>query len=500
MPEKTIAVIGAGMAGLAAGCYGQMNGYRTQIFEQNTLPGGLCTAWRRQGYTFDGCLHWLVGSGQGKMLNQMWRELGALKGKKVYDFDTFYVFHSADGRTLHCYTAPDRLAKELLGLFPEDRLVVEEVAGAVRSARGYCEALDAMESGNLVQKALHMPSLITFPSYLKKWDATTVRELRARAKDPFLGSAFLGYFPESMGAFFFLFTLGYLADGNAGVPEGGSLAFARGIEKRYLDLGGTITYGARVAKILVEGDRAVGVRLMDGTEHRADWVISAADGHSTLYKLLDGSYLSPEVEAPYKGGLEVFPSTVQVSFGLNVDLSAFPHQQVWELGSPTKVGDDTLSAIGLRHYCYDPSFAPDGKSVGVSLYESKLEPWQALHDQGESAYDARKQEVAMAVAEMLDSRIPGFKRAIEVVDVVTPVTYQRYTSNWQGSIQGWMPRPGSFRMDDSDVLPHTLPGLGQFYMTGQWVSPGGGVPVAMDGRKVMTRICEADGRAFHSSK
>ena len=148
----------------------------------------------------------------------------------------------------------------------------------------------------------------------------------------------------------------------------------------------------------------------------------------------------------------------------------------------------------------DPGFAPAGKSVGVSLYPSRLEPWQALQNQGEEAYNARKEQVAATIADLLDARVPGFKQAIEVVDVVTPVTYQRYTSNWQGSIQGWMPRPGTFRMDDGDVLPHTLPGLAGLYMTGQWVSPGGGVPVAMDGRKVIQRICKVDGRGFHTDK
>ena len=42
--DKSIIIIGAGIAGLAAGCYGQMNGYNTQIFEMHDLPGGLCTA------------------------------------------------------------------------------------------------------------------------------------------------------------------------------------------------------------------------------------------------------------------------------------------------------------------------------------------------------------------------------------------------------------------------------------------------------------------------
>lgn len=58
---KSIIIIGAGMGGMAAGIYGQMNGYRTRIFEMHTLPGGQCASWQRRGYTFDACIHHLMG-------------------------------------------------------------------------------------------------------------------------------------------------------------------------------------------------------------------------------------------------------------------------------------------------------------------------------------------------------------------------------------------------------------------------------------------------------
>ena len=73
--EKSIIIIGAGIAGLSAGCYGRMNGYRTQIFEMHTSPGGLCTAWKRRGYTFDGCIHYLVGARPGLSFYRLWEEL-----------------------------------------------------------------------------------------------------------------------------------------------------------------------------------------------------------------------------------------------------------------------------------------------------------------------------------------------------------------------------------------------------------------------------------------
>jgi phytoene desaturase len=43
--NRSIIIIGAGIAGLSAGCYGRMNGYDTEIFEMHTVPGGPMCKW-----------------------------------------------------------------------------------------------------------------------------------------------------------------------------------------------------------------------------------------------------------------------------------------------------------------------------------------------------------------------------------------------------------------------------------------------------------------------
>jgi phytoene dehydrogenase-like protein len=63
MPKRVI-VIGGGIAGLSAGCYSAMNDFDVRIFEMHGIPGGLCTAWKKKEYTFDLCVHWLVGAGR----------------------------------------------------------------------------------------------------------------------------------------------------------------------------------------------------------------------------------------------------------------------------------------------------------------------------------------------------------------------------------------------------------------------------------------------------
>ncbi len=73
---KSVAIIGGGIAGLCAGCYAQMNGYQSRIYEMHDLPGGLMTAWERKGYTIDYCIHWLVGSSPKANMNKLWQEVG----------------------------------------------------------------------------------------------------------------------------------------------------------------------------------------------------------------------------------------------------------------------------------------------------------------------------------------------------------------------------------------------------------------------------------------
>jgi NAD(P)-binding Rossmann-like domain len=65
------------------------NGYRTTILEMGTNSGGQLTAWQRQGYTFDFCLQWLVGSDHG-IYHDLFREIGAIQSDtEVIHHDVF---------------------------------------------------------------------------------------------------------------------------------------------------------------------------------------------------------------------------------------------------------------------------------------------------------------------------------------------------------------------------------------------------------------------------
>ncbi|MDT0323779.1 NAD(P)-binding protein, partial [Streptomyces millisiae] len=88
-PRESMIIIGAGLGGLSTGCYAKMSGAMTRVFEKHVLPGGCCTGWSRVGYLFYYCIEWLIGTAPGNNAHQVWRELGALDGKTVTNFELF---------------------------------------------------------------------------------------------------------------------------------------------------------------------------------------------------------------------------------------------------------------------------------------------------------------------------------------------------------------------------------------------------------------------------
>lgn len=496
----SIIIIGAGIAGLAAGCYAQMNGYDSQIFELHDLPGGLCTAWQRKDYIFDGCIHYLFGSGPGQPYYRLWEELGAMPGREMINHEEFMRVVGCDGRQFILYCDPRRLEEHMKELSPADTPLIEDLAQGIRQFTRFDMSVlqqkprSLMGAADWVHFARHV---LPFTMPLAKWGRLSARQLGEKFKDPLLRRALplafgWGDIPVMVG----LSLLAYMSLENAGFPAGGSLAFARAIEQRYLNLGGKIHYKSQVEKILVENDRAVGVRLYNDEVHRADAVISAADGRGTIFDMLDGEYANGHLRRTYDGRLPVH-SQVQVSLGVNRDLSHAPHWATYLLPEPLLIAGEERQAIGIKHYCFDPSLAPRGKSCVIVMLESDQSYWQRIY--GRRLYDMEQIQVCDIIIDHLETLYPGIGADVEVKDVATPLSYERYTGNWLGSTCGWLLTTDTMFMMVRGMRK-TLPGLDNFYMVGQWVEPGGSLPLAaMSGRNAIQLLCHRDRKPFETA-
>jgi len=501
MSEKSIIIIGGGIAGLSAGCYGQMNGFRTRIFEMHKKPGGLCTSWKRQGYVVDGCIHWLVGSRPGSGFHHIWRDLGALVNKTIIYHEEFGRIEGADGKTFIVHSNIDKLEQHMKEIAPEDGVVIDEFISAVRRCTRYEPPLEkAAEMAGLLDLLKIVFTKFPLLRMLWKWNKVSLRDFGMRFKNPLLRESFPLMFVPDFPMFFILMTLAWMHNGMAGYPLGGSLEFSRSIEKRYGALGGEMLYRARVAKVLTEKGRAVGIRLVDGTEHRADYAISAADGHATIFEMLEGKYLDDMIRG-YFETLIPFPAVVYVALGVNRifnDLPSSAGGMAIMLQQPVMVGGMEHAYLKVHIFNFDPGLAPDGRTLITVMIHTDFDYWQNLRVH-EEQYRAEKEKVADAVVAILDKRFPGLAKQVEMRDVASPTTFVRYTGNWKGSFEGWQITPKTWSFGRS--MRKTLPGLENFYMAGHWVEPGGGLPaVALSGRNVIQIICKKEKKKFTTTK
>ena len=286
--EKSIIIIGAGLTGLATGCYGRMNGYKTSIFEMHDKAGGVCTGWKRKGYTIDGAMNWLVGTSLKNSFYKYWEELGAAQKWKIHNHDMFSIFEDEDGKPFNVYCDADRFEQYLLELAPEDKDTIREFTKGIRDfSRMDMPADKPSELYNLLDK-IKSVKMLSLLRLIKKWLKISVGDFCKRFKNPYLHQTIKSAFgSDQWPMMMILFMLGYQHAKTAGYVMGGALELARLLEERYRILGGEIHFKARVDKILVENDKSVGIKLADGTEHRADCVVSAADGRTTIFSMLE---------------------------------------------------------------------------------------------------------------------------------------------------------------------------------------------------------------------
>jgi phytoene dehydrogenase-like protein len=501
MPQKVI-IIGAGVSGLSVGCYLQMNGFDTEIFEMHNLPGGVCTAWKRGGYTFDGCIHWLMGSGPSANMHQMWRELHAVQGRRFVEWDEYVSVRTSSGETFTVSTDPRKLREEMLRLGPEDGKMIGRLCNAIEKFSAVDMPVTTEKMGLFARLGYLLPYLSLGP-VMKHWGSLSVQTLCSQLKSRTLAEALEtlyggeGEMPDFpvMGL---VMMLAFMHKKSNGYPIGGSREFARAIEGRYLGLGGRIRYNTKVDQILVEADRAVGVTC-GGEEHRADEVISCADGHATIFDMLGGKYLSPEQRTAYET-YSVFSSLILVGIGIGKDMKNRPAMMSFPLKQEIRLegGALPLRRLGVRLFNFDPTMAPEGKTAATVMIASRNLPyWRDLRENNPVKYSEEKKRIGELVVDALDAELGAIKPFVEVVDVATPATWHRYTGNWQGSYEGFLPTLKTM----SKNLGSTLPGLANFSMHGQWVSVGGGLPPAgMNGRALARTLCMKYGKRFTTSE
>lgn len=493
--KKRVIVIGAGVAGLSAGIYAQKCGFNVTILESHSMAGGFCTAWKRNGYLFEGGMHWLTGSRPQEPLHKIWRYVGALDDSvKVHYPEPFLEFNH-NGEPIRFYRDINATREHFLAIAPEDKKAIDRLYKDVRKVQKLVMPIFNISGLKMSKRKRNslffLLSALSGVKHYERSSSFSREDYINQFTHPGLRNLLQSYSRRKIGIAHLLLTLGNLARGDGGFPEGGSLPFIGRMVQTFTSLGGEISYNTRADRVIMEDGRASAV-LCGDTRLPADAVIITGDTMA-----IDHLFATP----PQGAWLEEMRAVTMpmsatfISLGIGVSLKKYPKNGTIKLEKRISAGNMAHEFLLYNNYAADPVYSPQGKTaLTVHMAGDTYDFWKQAQE--ENRYEEEKRKLAEDVIEALSIAMPEMAGKVEVTDVATPLTNERYCASWKGS---WMTEatPGM----SMKQYPAVIEGLKGVYFAGQRMRRPGGLPVAaMSGRRATQYLCRDTGTVFVSEE
>ena len=469
-PRYDAVVVGAGIGGLFCANLLVREGLSVLLVEQHYMVGGLCSTFRRAGFTFDAASHFypLLGNPEtltGRLLVELGVEAEWVK------MDPVDVFHFPDGSRFAVPADLDAYLGAVKGRFPHQAEALDGFFGAVREA--YLLGLLAHFRGRETPRHAELRGVSVREALDRHFDDPRLK-LLLTADCPHWGS------PPARTSFVFdsMLRLAYFL-GNY-YPVGGSQAFADALAARFEQQGGDILMSTRVHRIVVEEGAAVGIegetdrgRLRGRHRVTAGAVVSNADLRLTLGELLPAEAVPSEERvraATLRPSWPCYLCHVGLSGVAHDELAeaAGYHWQGWDSDQLGDAGDFRRGALLCKLFVptlYEPAMAPPGKQV-VVLQKVMPVDYPRVAD-----WAAHKEQVQSFLLAELEAALPGASRHVETATTATALTTWRFTLNEQGAMLGWEMSPNQL----GAARPGVVGPVRNLYLAGHWVQPGGGI-------------------------
>lgn len=166
------------------------------------------------------------------------------------------------------------------------------------------------------------------------------------------------------------------------------------------------------------------------------------------------------------------------------------------LEKPVTIAGHTNESLEMQLYGFDKTMAPEGKGVIKVELVSSYSYWKKLHGD-KPKYDEEKQKVAQQVIDLLESHFTGIESQVEVIDVPTLMTWERYLGGSHGFASVPNKKVNLLASVFGKGWEMTLPGLANFLMAGQWATSAGSLFTnALSGRTAIKTLCKQQGKRF----
>lgn len=481
-------VIGSGLGGMTTAALMAKAGKKVLVLERHYTAGGFTHSFKRRGYEWDVGVHYI---GEVHKPNSALRRVfdlitdGNLKWAKMDDvYDKIVI----GDKQYNFVAGAANFRDELLKSFPNGRTQIDAYLQHIRAATRSLPA----HFGRRYLPSLLQPLAANLGS--DYFSRTTKSVMADFIQDPQLAGVLCGQWgdygsppAQSSFAMHAVVAQHYLGGGN--FPIGGASQIARHIEPVIARAGGRVVVSAEVEQIMVEGDRAIGVRMANGDEILSHQVISAAGLHNTYGKLMPDEV---GTRLKLRDGLSSTKPSV-AHLGLYIGLH----------GTAKDLGLEQANMWIYQNYDHDASLAKfmatprvnartaaklDFPLNYISFPSSKDPEWNS-HYPGKSTidvislapfdwfkkwadkpwknrgadYDAFKASLSERLLADVYKHVPQARGKVDYFELSTPLSTAHFNNYAQGQVYGLEHTPERFAQ--SWVKPHTpIKGL---YLTGQ---------------------------------
>ena len=478
-----VIVIGSGIGGLVTASQLAAKGANVLVLEKYIIPGGSGASFKRKGYTFDVGASMIFGFGKEGYTNLLTRALRDVNEKCETIPDPVQLeYHLPNNFNLSVDKNFKHFISKLTKRFPNERYGIEKFYGACQKVFNYLDSMPllSIEDPNYLFKVFFKAPLSCLG--LARWLPVNAGDVAKKyIKDPellkfidiecFCWSVMPAIKTPMINAGM-VFTDRHV--GGINYPKGGVGQIAEKLVSGLEKLGSKIRYKANVIEILIEKNKAIGVKLSSGEELYSKIIVSNSTRWDTFgLNKSKGALVKKEFvpQNEYKWSETYKPSPSFVSFHLGFNKNLINenfncHHIIVENWAELE-REKGVIFISIPTLL-DSSLAPESKHILHAFTPSSMNEWEHL---SREEYIEKKQEYFSFIIKRINKIIPDIENNIDHKEIGTPRTHRKFLNRFDGSY-GPIPKR---KLLGLIPMPFNTTDINNLYCVGDSCFPGQGL-------------------------
>lgn len=476
-----VAIIGCGITGMSAGIMLQKAGIDTVIFEKMNNPGGVIAIYKKDGILINNALEFVLGTAQNTFANDMWQSLGLFKkSPKIKNCFNRFLW---DNNSVSIYKDFNKTVNEMISLSPQDKKMILKLAKSVKKFQKLEVPLITKKSRNILVRlfSLFLHCFTVIPDVLY-YGTINCKKYGKKIKGRELREFFSDVLNSERTVLQYIALWSFFSSGNFNTPENNQQEMVETLYDNYINSGGEVFFNKCLTEVMIENKNIRELKFIDGTECNFDYVIFSNDIASVNKVMTNSNKKLPILEKTI--AKEHVTSSCVLYFKLDCADAYSIDENVSIPCKPFKVGNRYLNNFSVRTQKNTNTY---NSAISVTIYqnESDFLEWKAIYNVSKDLYNKEKYRIAQDILNSIEEQFPDIRGKLQLCDMVTPLTYHRYTGVNYG---GWMPESWNPLIYLRFGRGH-MPGIRNASITGQKVFPIGGTTIgAFSGVKLAEKI------------